>query len=244
MEKTVENYILRYFEYKDVLSKEDLMKLLKNDFPTWSNNTINTYLYKLKKNGVIDNISRGIYTAGKIQLFNPKINTQLKKIALKIHKKFPFVNYCVWKSSWLNDFMQHQPFKNFTIVEIEKVAAEQVFNELNGHFQNTFINPDEIFFERYISALDDVIIVKNLYSEAPILKQNDLTTPTLEKILVDIVIDDTLFAAQQGELNSIYKTAFNKYDINELKMKRYAARRKREMEVEKMINQAKQIKKE
>lgn len=236
MEKIVESHIIRYFDNKDVLSKEDLMELLKNDFPTWSNNTINTYLYKLKKNGVIDNVSRGIYTVGKIQLFTPKINNELKKIASRIRKEFPFVTYCVWNSSWLNDLMLHQPFRNFTIVEIEKVAVEQVFNELNSSFQNTFINPDEIFFERYISSLENVIIVKNLYSEAPILKRNDLTIPTLEKILVDIVIDDTLFAAQQGELNFMYKTAFNKYDINESKMKRYAARRNRETEVEKLIN--------
>lgn len=236
MEKTVENHIIRYFDNKDVLSKEDLMELLKNDFPTWSDNTINAYLYKLKKKGVISNVSRGIYTVGKIQLFTPKINNELKKIASRINKGFPFVTYCVWNSSWLNDLMRHQPFKNFTIVEIEKVAVEQVFNELNSSFQNTFINPDEIFFERYISSLDNAIIIKNLYSEAPILKRNDLTISTLEKILVDIVIDNILFAAQQGELNFIYKTAFNKYDINESKMKRYAARRNRGREVEKLIN--------
>lgn len=236
MEKIVENHIIRYFDNKDALSKKDLMELLKNDFPTWSDNTINVYLYKLKKKSVIGNISRGIYTVGKIQLFTPKINNELKKIASRIHKGFPFVTYCVWNSSWLNDLMRHQPFKNFTIVEIEKIAAEQVFNELNSSFQNTFINPDEIFFERYISSLDNVIIIKKLHSEAPILKRNDLTIPTLEKILVDIVIDNTLFAAQQGELNFIYKTAFNKYDINESKMKRYAARRNREREVEKLIN--------
>jgi hypothetical protein len=55
-------------------------------------------------------------------------------------------------------------------------------------------------------------------------------------MLVDIIIDKEFFAAQQGELNFIYKTAFNKYNINKLKMKRYAARRNRETEVEKMIN--------
>ena len=132
--------------------------------------------------------------------------------------------------------MRHQPFKNFTIIEIEKVAAEQVFNELNSQFQHIFINPDDVIFERYISALDNVIIIKNLYSEAPILKQNELSIPTLEKILVDILIDDTLFAAQQSEINFIYKSAFNKYDINESKLKRYATRRNREEELEKILN--------
>lgn len=236
MDKTVENHITRYFDKVDVLSKQNLIELIKIDFPAWSGNTINSYLYKLKKSGVIDNISRGIYTAVKIQLFSPKINPQLKKIASKINKKFPFVTYCVWNSLWLNDLMRHQPFKNFTIIEIEKVAAEQVFNELKSQFQNIFINPDEVIFERYISALDNVIIVKNLYSEAPIIKQNELSIPTLEKILVDILVDDTLFAAQQSEINFIYKSALNRYDINESKLKRYAARRNREEVLEKILN--------
>ena len=236
MDKIVENHIIRYFDNEDVLPKENLIELIKIDFPDWTNNTINAYLYKLKKNGVVDTISRGIYTAGKIQSFSPKINTQLKKIASKINKQFPFVNYCVWNSSWLNDLMRHQPFKNFTIIEIEKVAAEQVFNELKSQFQNIFINPDEVIFERYISALDNVIIVKNLYSEAPIIKQNELSIPTLEKILVDILVDDTLFAAQQSEINFIYKSALNRYDINESKLKRYAARRNREEVLEKILN--------
>ena len=53
---------------------------------------------------------------------------------------------------------------------------------------------------------------------------------------MDILIDVSLFAAQQGELSFIFKAAFDKYDINELKMKRYAARRNREEELERMIN--------
>lgn len=236
MEKTIENQITYYFENNKMISKEELIIAIKNDFPSWSDNTINAYLYLLKKRGIIHNLSRGIYTLGKIETFNPQINDQLKKIASQIHKTYPFVNYCVWNSSWLYDLMRHQPFKNFTIVEVEKIASEQVFNEISYSFPNVFINPDDNFFDRYISTLDKVIIVKNLNSEAPILKLNELTIPTLEKILVDILIDVNLFAAQQGELNFIFKSAFDKYDINESKMKRYAARRNREEELERMIN--------
>lgn len=236
MEKTIENQITYYFENNKMLSKEELIIAIKNDFPNWSDNTINAYLYLLKKKGIIHNLSRGIYTLGRVETFNPQINDQLKKIASLIHKTYPFVNYCVWNSSWLNDFMRHQPFRNFTIVEIEKVASEQVFNQISDSFQNVFINPDDNFFDRYISTLDKVVIVKNLNSEAPIIKTNELTIPSLEKILVDILIDVNLFAAQQGELNFIFKSAFDKYAINELKMKRYAARRNREEELERMIN--------
>lgn len=236
MDKTIENQIKIYFESNKTLSKEELMVLLKKDFPSYSDNTLNAYLYNLKKKKVINNLSRGLYTIGKIETFSPQINTQLKKIAARIHKTYPFINYCVWESSWLNDLMRHQPFKNFVIVEVEKIAAEQVFNDLNNNFPNVYINPDNIFFDRYISALDNVIIVKKLNAEAPTLKIKELTIPTLEKILVDILIDDNLFAAQQGELDFIFKSAFDKYAINESKMKRYAARRNRETQLENRLN--------
>lgn len=236
MEKTIENQIKYYFENNKIISKEDLMIAIRNDFSNWSDNTINAYLYLLKKRGVINNLSRGIYTLRKVETFNPQISEQLKKIAYRINKAYPFINYCVWDSSWLNDLMRHQPFKHFVIIEVEKIAVEQVFNDLNNNFSKVYINPDDIFFDRYISASEDVIIVKNLYSEAPTLKRNELTIPTLEKILVDMLIDKELFAAQQGELDFIFKSAFDKYDINEAKMKRYAARRNRETELERIMN--------
>lgn len=236
MEKTIENQIKYYFENSKIISKEELMIAIRNDFPNWSDNTINAYLYQLKKRGIINNLSRGIYTLGKVKTFNPLISEQLKKIVCRINRAYPFVTYCVWDSSWLNDLMRHQPFKHFAIIEVEKVAVEQVFNDLNNNFSKVYINPDDIFFDRYISALDNVIIVKNLYSEAPTLKLNELTIPTLEKILVDMLIDKELFAAQQGELDFIFKSAFDKYDINESKMKRYAARRNRKTELERIIN--------
>lgn len=233
---TIEKQIKNYFESNKTISKEDLSKAIKVDFPNWSDNTINTYLYKLKKRGIINNLSRGVYTLGDIETFTPQINDQLKKIAKQIQKNYPFISYCVWNSTWLNDLMRHQPFKNSTIVEVEKVAAEQVFNELTSSFSNVFINPDELFFDRYMGNLNNIIIIKNLISEAPIVENKKVYIPTLEKILVDILIDKELFAAQQGELDFIFKSAFDKYDINKAKMKRYAARRNREEEVEKITS--------
>jgi len=80
------------------------------------------------------------------------------------------------------------------------------------------------------------LIVKNLISESPLKKVNQIVTPTLEKLLVDMTIDTNLYAAQQSEIRFIYDSIFNKYEINKNKMKRYAYRRNRELEVEKLIN--------
>ena len=174
-----------------------------------------------------------MYSITDKQIFNPEINQNLKKIYNKIHKEFPFIDVCVWNTKWLNDLMLHQPFKNYTIIEVEKEAEEQIFNAISEWNKNVYFNPNEEILERYISSnSEEVTIIKNLVTEAPTTKSNKITIPTLEKLLVDIIIDKELFAAQQGELDFIYKSAFNKYDINESKMKRYAARRNRGEQIE------------
>ena len=54
--------------------------------------------------------------------------------------------------------------------------------------------------------------------------------------MVDMLADTNLFSAQQNETGFMMTTAIKKFAINELKMKRYALRRNRESEVEKLIN--------
>ena len=236
MSAIIENQINTYFQTRDKISRDELVALIKKDFANWTDNTINIYISSLQKKGIIHSLSRGMYALGNEETFQPHLNNKLVKIASIINKTFPFIKYCVWESALLNDLMRHQTFKNFTIVEVEKIASEQVFNQLNTHFSNIFINPDEKTIERYIATLDNAIIIKNLNSEAPIQKWNNINVPTLEKILVDIIADDELFAAQQGELEFIFKSAFDKYNINEAKMKRYASRRNRETEIKNKTN--------
>jgi len=235
--KTIENTIESYFKSNTQLSREELGSLINRDFPELSEGTITVYLSKLKKAGKINNPARGIYSITDKQIFNPEINQNLKKLYNKIHKELPYIEICVWNTKWLSDLMRHQPFKNYTIIEVDKDGSEQVFNTVNEFIKNVYINPDKEIFERYISSnTEEVIIIKNLVTESPTVKSNKIEIPALEKLLVDIIIDKELFAAQQGELDFIYKSAFNKYAVNTAKMKRYAIRRNKENELERMIN--------
>mgnify|MGYP003610043996 CR=1 FL=1 len=237
MTNTIENTIESYFKSNTQLSREKLVSLINKDFPDLSLGTITVYLSKLKKAGIINNPARGVYSISDKQIFNPEINQNLKKIYNKIHRDFPFIEICVWNTKWLSDLMRHQPFKNFTIIEVDKEAEKQVFNAVSEWTKNVYFNPDEEILERYISTnTEEVTIIKNLVTEAPTTKNNKIEIPTLEKVLVDILIDRELFAAQQGELDFIFKSAFDKYEINKAKMKRYAIRRNKESELERMIN--------
>lgn len=237
MPRTIENKIASYFKSNTLLSREELVNSITRDFPELSEGTIAVYLSKLKKAGKINNHARGVYSISDKKIFSPEINQNLKKLYNKIHKEFPFIEICVWNTKWINDLMRHQPFKNFTMIEVDKEAEEQVFNIVSEWTKNVYFNPNEEILERYISVItEEVTIIKNLVTESPTIKKNKIEIPALEKLLVDIIIDKDLFAAQQGELDFIYKSAFNKYDINKAKMKRYAVRRNKERELDRMIN--------
>ncbi len=236
MSETLGKHISRYFEGSERLTKQELVGSIKKDYPDWSDNTINMYLSKLKKEGVINTPSRGIYELDNHIPFQPNISITLKRIFNKIKREFPYVTICIWDSVWLHDFMRHQPFKHYIVVEVEKDAFKSVFSFLSETVKNTFLNPDEEIFDHYINSLDEVVIIKSIVSEAPLTELQKVIVPTLEKLLVDMLIDTALFSAQQNEKEFMIRSVMQKYTLNELKMRRYAVRRNREAEIEKLMN--------
>lgn len=236
MNTTLENKIGNYFEKKSILSRVELIKAIQKDHPSWTESTITVYMSKLKKSGKLGSPSRGMYTLSLKKAFHPEITPLLKRLYNKIHKEYPYVSCCVWDSKWLSSLMRHQPFKQYIIIEIEKDTVSQAFNSITEIAKNVYMNPDTNIFDYYIANVDEAIIVKPLLSEAPIEKGKKTVIPTLEKLLVDMLIDKDLFAAQQGELEDIFLSAFEMYTINTARMKRYALRRNREVEVKNIIN--------
>jgi predicted transcriptional regulator len=234
--ETLEKHIGRYFKENEKLSKQKLVGSIKKDFPDWSDNTINMYLSKLKKEGIINAPSRGVYEMDSNISFQPNISASLKRVFNKVKREFPYITFCIWDTVWLNNFMRHQAFKHYVVMEVEKDVAESVFTFLTEINKNVFINPDEEIFDRYIHNQDDVLIVKNMVTESPLAEKDSIVIPALEKLLVDMLIDTNLFSAQQNEKEFIMRSVMEKYTLNELKMRRYAVRRNREREIDELIN--------
>lgn len=236
MDKTLENKLVNYFEREDTLSRMDLIRYIGKDYPDWTQSTITVYMSKLKKAGKLGSPSRGMYTLSLKKSFHPEITPTLKKLYNKVHKSYPFVTCCVWDSRWLNGLMRHQPFRQYIIIEVEKDVVSQAFNSINESYKNVYMNPDSNIFDYYIANVDEAIIIKPLISEAPVENEKKIVIPTLEKLLVDMLTDKDLFAAQQGEIEDIFLNASEKYTINIKKMKRYALRRNRENEITDLLN--------
>src|SRR5690606_6492897 len=102
--------------------------------------------------------------------------------------------------------------------------------------KDVFLDPSDEVLNKYVIDTREPVIITRLTSESPIQKIDNVNTVTLEKILVDLLCDEKLFAAQQGaELERIYRTAFEKYTVSTTKLLRYASRRGKKKEIEKRI---------
>lgn len=200
--------------------------------------TFRWMVYDLKKQKIITSIDRGVYsltnqtysnsnTKLKKMKYQPSASKNLEKIYKALKRQFPFLDICVWETSWLNEFMLHQPGRFFSILEVENGAEETVFHYLRANYSNVFIEPTRRELEWYIYNNNSSMIVKKLLSQAPISNYSNVLMPKLEKILVDVFIEKDFFYPYQGqELNNIFNYVFQYYQISLRSLFRYAGRRK------------------
>jgi len=169
--------------------------------------------------------------------FVPEISSKAKTLNKKIKKDFPYLEFCIWNSSLLNEFTLHQANQFYLLIEVEKEATQAIFLYLKENKYSVFLEPTKDVFEKYITGNNNLIIVKTLITEAPTQNIDGINTSSLEKILVDIFCDEIIFSAYQGnEMRTIYNEAFSKYSINKSKLLRYANRRGKKEELKTYIN--------
>tara|TARA_R100000306_G_scaffold61936_2_gene66247 strand:+ start:1592 stop:2314 length:723 start_codon:yes stop_codon:yes gene_type:complete len=233
---SLEDKIEEYFHKSPTLTKEMLVNYIASDFSELKLSTIDVYLSRLKRKGVITNPSRGLYSLSDKKEFSPEVGVKLTRLYNSIKKEYPFIEVCIWNTKWLNEFMRHQIFRSYVVIEVDKEASESVFYTLKDKGKQVFLEPDAETYNLYVNNSEDVIILRPLISEAPLSYSDTITVPTLEKLLVDMTIDTELYGPQRAELESIYENAFQKYQVNKNKMNRYALRRNREQEVKRLVN--------
>ncbi len=127
---------------------------------------------------------------------------------------------------------------DFLMVEVEKEALDAVFYFLKGVQKNTFKEPSREIMEDIMTRASTAIIVRPMISESPLIQIGNTQLPSLEKILVDLYTEKKLFYFIQGsELRNIFKRAVEKYTVNFSKLLRYAKRRGKEKELQKILEQ-------
>lgn len=232
------NDLKAFFSEKEAFSTNDLESFFKSEDPDVSKSTINWRIRKLVEKGVIKRIGHGVYSTGESRNYVPDIDQTQKKLFKELKSDFPYSDLCIWDTSILNKFMQHQPFHFMTVVEADSDSVQSVFYKLQDKRSPVFLGTDYEMIERYGSSEKRIIIVKLLVSEAPTQETDEVVTVTLEKILVDLYCDEKIFPAYQGnERSIIFMNAFNDYTLNQNKLLRYAQRRGRRDDIKEYLNE-------
>lgn len=229
--------LINHFKNETLFTTNDIQEFYRGLEPEVKASTINWRIYNLVSSGILKRVGIGKFNISKTRNYIPEINKRIKFINSLLKRQFPYANFCIWQTSLLNEFMVHQPGKFYLIIEAEKSSTESVFYYLKEKKYSVFLEPTEEIIDKYFPEDKEPIIIKTLVSEAPTQKVNGVNTVTIEKILVDIFCDEVIFSAQQGsELINIFKSAYDKYTVNENRMLRYANRRGKKESLNNFLN--------
>lgn len=242
MPKIVENRIIEAFKDRNSFERDELYDFYLNFEPDLKESTFSWRIYDLKKKDIIKTIGRGLYVISYKPKYRAMITDSIFKIARKTNEHFDDLKYSIWETQWLNEFSLHQTSNQMIVVEVEKEFTYSLYHYLNDTLQmDFFLNPDDKEIEFYISEKTTPVVIQRMVTRAPIqkIKNKKSVVPiaTLEKIMVDIFADESLFHFYQGsEMVNIYENIIDRYSINFTKLFSYAKRRKKEQEIKQFIS--------
>jgi len=241
MSKVIENKLIEEFKGREYFSREELFDFFRYFEPELKEGTFGWRIYDLKNRNIIKPLKRGVYVISFKPRYKPDISPSLLIIAKQLNERFDEIKHCIWDTSWLNEFSQHQTSRSTLFVEIEKGFEESLFYELKDRGRReVFLKPDEKTIDLYIAESNQPVIIKRLLTRVPLSKRTEkkikFFIPTLEKILVDLYAEERLFYYLQGsELIHIYENAITSYTINFTKLFSYAKRREREQDIKQFM---------
>jgi len=237
MPKIVEKKLIEQFKIKESFSRKELLDFFRQFEPNLKEGTFGWRIYDLKSRNIIKSIKRGIYTVSYKPKYKPDISPDLLKLGKKLLEQYQEVKYCIWNTAWLNEFSLHQSSRHILILEIEKEFVESLYYHLKDNLRiDLYLNPDEKTIDYYVAESNQPVVIKKMITRSPTskLSQNKviLSVPMLEKILVDLYVENKLFYLYHGpELGHIFENAIKNYSINYTKLFSYAKRREKEKDI-------------
>lgn len=204
-----------------------------------SRNTLSWHLSNLCRQGKLRRIGRGIYTAHFSNIFQVKANAKARSLYNALSRQFPLADFCVYGGGVITPLLHDLTPNNTIYVETNREVTESVFNMLMPKYKGRlFLSPTKKIASTYIDFSRDNIIVKPLVTESPLMLDDKVPVPTIEKLLVDTRVDADFYYLHGYENLEMLRTAITHYDVNQTRLLRYADRRH---EKESILNDLKEI---
>lgn len=205
--KGFKDIVLPLLESQGEVSAKEIRDL----FPDLPVQTVFSRLRSLEREGIIFQSGRGKYRFGTKPEYKVEISPKMKGLNAFLVSKCVGVNNCI------SDIGQGN-----ILVEASKRDAEHVLVSLRAAFPNVYSFREAVTIR---NNLKDAIIVKSLITDSPILSFNGISVPSLEKKLVDLVVDSDFFHLDGASIHKEFQRAFEVYPINRDRVLRYAGRR-------------------
>ncbi|GJQ33261.1 MAG: hypothetical protein HBSAPP04_21000 [Ignavibacteriaceae bacterium] len=212
-------------ESGELISREEIAEVVKEHQPGISQSNLNWTIREVLSKTGVKSISKGKYQKSEKYEFMPEYSPLTTEVGEFLISQFPGIVPVVWNTRILNYFSQHMLFNSFIVVEVEKEIIEPLFETLQVKFEDVFLEPSEEILWRY-ARKSEVIVVKKVVSQAPLLKFHEMKTVSLEKLIVDLHSKDAILSPfHGGETLSIVRSIFQKHIIRFDRLMRYAGRR-------------------
>lgn len=223
------------FANQTVITTQEITEVLAQAYPDLSASTISWRVNQLKKEGFIFQVGRGLYSLDYKPEYVPELSLKTKRQYNRI-KAFYTGDLVVWDSAQLFALADQEPTKHWIFLAIPKEDLETLFDKMLDLSRQVFLQPDKEIITRYLLPQPEAIILVPLISETPLYRVNDYLTPTLEGLLVNTCSEaDEYMESLSLKIVDVFKNAFIKYNVNQSKLLRYAARRDKREEIEKLI---------
>lgn len=238
MKKYEIQMISEYIFDETIIDENEFKRYFFELFPNRLEKYFNYYMLDLYKHNILYKYATKKWKPCKDRkVFNFELDVE-SKIIHGMRAMSPGITVSIWNSLAFSHLTSLQMFNNITIVETYSYAKDYVLNFLLEQGEFAFYEEDYSVMIKYYNK-DKIFIVKTLNEECPIVRKNYsiagrvnlydmptfVTVPKIEKIIVDLLVDDIYKILFSDEVNNIIYQLLNKYQINMSTVLRYAKNR-------------------
>lgn len=233
--------VLDRMDDKKIYSHKELvdeLRALKSDL---SESTYHWTISGLVRDGALTRLGYDSYSLSSDlpkDEYIPVYSETAERLIMLISEKYPYVQFTVFETVLMNEFLNHLIAQNTVFIQVEKESSIYIFRFLQEQvIENVMYKPSKNVFNLYWSK--DCVIVTDMISEAPI-RADKPHSIMLEKMLVDMSSDKliaTIFS--KAELPDVMEQAQSRYLLDKVRMLRYARRRNRQNVIMKYLEGSK-----
>lgn len=114
-------------------SHQELIKLLKNNYPQMRDSSYHWAVCGMLKSGNLTKVARNVYVVQNERekpMYRPAYSDLAAKLISQVSDKYPSVRFTVFETALMNDFLNHLVALNTVFIQAEKDVSIFVFRHL------------------------------------------------------------------------------------------------------------------